>query len=221
MRINRIELLTNDIIQTKLFYTQALQLRIQHETNDSISFEIGTSVLTFRQDNFILNPVYHFAFNIPHNQLEEAITWMAGKAELLPVTSGSKTADFGHWNANAIYFLDNSGNILELIARHDLNNGSDAPFSSDSIQCISEIGIAVDNVSLFMDRGIKDYDLNIFSKQQPQEKFAALGDDNGLLIIAETDRNWFPTNIPARKFPTRIVLRNGNNEGDIQLAIHL
>ncbi|MVT12621.1 VOC family protein [Chitinophaga tropicalis] len=221
MRIKRIELLTNDIIQTKLFYTRTLQFSIQYETNNSISFKTGASILTFRQDNSILSPVYHFAFNIPHNQLEEAIIWMTGKAELLSVTSESKTADFSHWNANAVYFSDNSGNILELIARHDLDNGSDTPFSSDSIQCISEIGIAVDNVPLFMDCAIKDHGLNIFSKQQPQEKFAALGDDNGLLIIAETDRNWFPTSVPARKFPTGIVLGNGNNEEDIQLAIHL
>ena len=50
-------------------------------------------------------------------------------------------AQFENWNANAVYFYDNNGNILEFIARHDLQNNQFTPFNSESILNISEIGI--------------------------------------------------------------------------------
>jgi catechol-2,3-dioxygenase len=200
MKINEIKLATNDLNQTVSFYTQTLGLTTAKQTDKHVSLHAGTSILTFTQDNTCTTPIYHFAFNIPHNQLPDAIKWLEKRTPILPVTAESNIAEFSTWNANAIYFTDNNGNLLEFIARHDLNNNSNTPFSAASIQCISEIGIAVPNVPAYT----AQLNLNYFAKQPPQEKFAALGDDEGLLIIAEENRNWFPTNIPAGRFPLEI-----------------
>jgi catechol-2,3-dioxygenase len=206
MHIKEIVVSTNNISQTKSFYTNTLQFKLTHQTDTSISVTAGTSILTFQQDDLIVHPVYHIAFNIPHHQLQEAISWLSEKAVLLPVTENNIIADFSHWNANAIYFYDNNENLLEFIARHDLVNDTEVPFSATSIECISEIGITADDVPSYIDHLITTYQLPVFSKQPRQDKFTVLGDDHGLLIIVETGRNWFPTNMPAGRFPVKIVI---------------
>lgn len=201
MKIKEIKLATNDLSQTVSFYTQTLGLTILQQTDKDVRLIAGASILTFTQNSTTTKPIYHFAFNIPHNQLAEATDWLLGQnIPLLPVTPDTNIADFSNWNANAIYFHDNNGNLLEFIARHDLNNNSNTPFSAASIQCISEIGLAVPNVPAYT----AQLDVTFYTKQPPLEKFAALGDDEGLLIIAEEKRNWFPTNIPAEQFPLEV-----------------
>lgn len=201
MKIREIKLATNELNQTVSFYTQTLGFAIVQRTDHHVSFQAGTSILTFIADNSCTQPIYHFAFNIPHNQLSEGIDWLTKRVPLLPVTQETHIAGFKNWNANAVYFTDNNGNLLEFIARHDLNNSSHEVFSAASVQCISEIGIAVQCVPAYA----AGLDVGYFSKQPPQEKFAALGDDEGLLILAEENRNWFPTNIPAGRFPLEIA----------------
>jgi catechol-2,3-dioxygenase len=211
MRIKEILLASNDLMQTRSFYTQTLGFTISDQTDNRISFHAGDSILTFLQNNLETSPVYHFAFNIPHNQLAQAINWLTARVALIPVTEENIIADFRQWNANAVYFTDNNGNILEFIARYDLDNSSDIPFSAASVQCISEIGIAVADVPHYAEQLIEDYALNYFSKQPPQEKFVALGNDDGLLIIAELNRNWYPTDIPAGRFYMEIVIEHNNH----------
>jgi catechol 2,3-dioxygenase-like lactoylglutathione lyase family enzyme len=210
MKIKEIVLKTNDLSQTKLFYTQTLGFSILRQTDDSISFTAGNSLLSFQVNELVNQPVYHFAFNIPHNQLTEAITWLEERVTLLPVTDNSRIADFRQWNAEAVYFADNNGNILEFIARHDLNNSSNKTFSIAAVECISEMGIAVDHVGNYTEQLIRDHALLYFSKQAPLEKFAALGTDDGLLVIAEVKRAWYPTNISAEKFCTEILIEHDN-----------
>jgi catechol 2,3-dioxygenase-like lactoylglutathione lyase family enzyme len=206
MKLQEIKLSTNDINATASFYKEVLQLEPIFNVDYSISIEAGRSVLTFIQNDDIETPVYHFAFNIPQNQLEQAIEWAKGRVELLRLPENKVIADFENWNAKAIYFLDNNGNILEFIARYDLRNKSDQTFSTQAIECISEIGVATDQVSELADQLIAAYDLPVFAKQPRDEKFTALGDDEGLLILAEFGRNWFPTQIPADSFPMEIVI---------------
>lgn len=205
MKINEIVLVTNSITDTIAFYTEVLQLKVTGQTETGVSFGAGSTVLGFREDLVTPDPVYHFAFNIPHNQLAAAMAWLSVRVELLPVNAAGNIAEFSNWRADAVYFKDNNGNLLEFIARHDLDNAREVPFSAEDILCISEIGIAVDSVPAFLEEVVKAHGFDIYAKQAPMEKFAALGDDEGLLIVAETHRNWFPTSIPAGKFPVKVV----------------
>ncbi|MNL17020.1 hypothetical protein D3C87_1380890 [compost metagenome] len=88
---------------------------------NSLIIQVGSSVLKFIE-NPEFDSVYHFAFNIPENKLEEAIKWCADKIDLIMIENKRVIANFETWNANAIYFYDNNGNLLEFIARHDLDN---------------------------------------------------------------------------------------------------
>lgn len=206
MKINEIVLVTNSITDTIAFYTEVLQLEVTDQTETGVSFGAGSTVLSFREDLVTVGPVYHFAFNIPHNQLPAAMAWLSGRVELLPVSAESNIAEFSNWRAQAVYFKDNNGNLLEFIARHDLDNGRDVAFGPAAIECVSEIGIAVDSVPAFIEEVVKAHGFDIYAKQAPMEKFAALGDDHGLLIIAEAGRNWFPTAIAAGKYPVKVVV---------------
>lgn len=207
MEILEIELQTDDLAQTETFYSGILGLPIVSKGQKSISFRAGQSTLAFIQSNK-LHPKYHFAFNIPHNKLDQAITWIKPKLNLIQIDDRT-IANFESWNAKAIYFYDNNMNILEFIARFDLPNSTDKPFTISSIQSISEIGIVADHPIKFSEKLAADYDLYFFAKGTKSEKFVTLGNDNGLFIIVETNRKWYPTEQPAEKYYTRIKISTG------------
>jgi len=208
MDIQEIEILTDDLSETETFYSGMLGLSLTRKGQNSISFLAGQSILTFTK-SIKLNPKYHFAFNIPHNKLDEAIIWSKSKFNLLENADNGIVANFESWNAKSIYFYDNNKNILEFIARFDLHNSTDKTFDISSIQSISEIGIVVDSPMMLADKLVKEINLNFFEKGTKSEKFVALGNDNGLFVIVETNRNWYPTEEKAKKQYARIKILTG------------
>jgi catechol 2,3-dioxygenase-like lactoylglutathione lyase family enzyme len=201
--ILEIQLLTDSLEQTEKFYKEILGLPLMQKEQNSISFLAGSSILTFIKSAH-LNPVYHFAFNIPNNKLDEALRWVSTRLELLELEDKSYIAHFDTWNARAFYFYDYNGNILEFIARYDLDNKSNKVFDGSSIQSVSEIGIVTDDVmQLYNDLSVNQK-LVPFAKQEVLKNFAALGDDNGLLIISGNGRNWYPTKQKANKYFIKI-----------------
>jgi len=214
MDILEIELLTDNIEETSNFYSELLGFEKLHADKKTISFKTGQSVLTFKQSNN-LKPKYHFAFNIPNNKLDEAILWTSPKAKLLPTENGEVIADFTNINAKSIYFYDNNGNILEFIARFNLSNSSEEPFTISSIQSISEIGIVSDAPIKLSEKLKQENDLSFCTNCFRSEKFIALGNDNGLFIIVLTNRHWYPTEMPAEKHFTKIKFRSNNQTAEI------
>ena len=124
--------------------------------------------------------------------------------------SGKK--DFGSesWNSDSIYFLDSAGNILEFIARHALQNATEGNFSSLQILNVSEIGLPSENVIGLANELCTRLGLSVF-KQEPNETFTPVGDDNGLFILPIQNRIWMPdSGVPAREL---IVKVRGNANG--------
>ncbi len=214
MLIKEIKLLTNNLAETKFFYHQILGFPIIIEEKNFISFQAGFSLLTF-QETKEKNPVYHFAFNIPCNKIEEALHWLELKTEIIKADEETEIVDFKNWNAKAVYFLDNNGNILELIARSDLKNEDNKEFTSNSFISISEMAIVIDNVVKTATDLIQSLNISYFDKQKPAEEFAALGDDNGLLILSKAGRNWFLTDSPSQKHWQKIIIETEEREEEI------
>jgi catechol 2,3-dioxygenase-like lactoylglutathione lyase family enzyme len=205
MKILEIEIQTDNITETESFYSEILGLQLVNKNQNSISFKAGQSKLTFiKSDN--IKPKYHFAFNIPNNKLEEAILWAKSRLSLIENDENGIIANFESWNANAIYFYDNNNNIVEFIARFDLENSTEKPFDISVIESISEIGIVTDKPLDLAETLIESYNLVYFNKSTKSEKFAALGNDNGLFIIVETNRKWYPTEQKAKKYFSRIKI---------------
>ena len=175
-------------------------LELLGETPEHFTVRAGRGLLQF--DGFEgKGGAYHFAFNIPANKLAEAKAWLLERVELLE--EGGQNQFFSEsWNAEQVYFLDADGNILEFIARHELPHASSEPFGSEHILNVSEIGWVVPEVAATL-AAFKRLGLTPYRKAG--QKFAAVGDAYGLLIVAQTNRPWFPTKIKAGVAPLELT----------------
>lgn len=211
MKIKELHLLTNSLTETAQFYTEVLGATITEEKEEELSLLIGETLISFHTSSEE-NPVYHLAFDIPKNKLEEAWHWLKQRTTILPVSAETEFSDFQLWNAKSFYFYDNNENLLELICRHDLDNSVDQPFDGSSVLYVSEIGLVSEDVPFLAETLMNNYGLEVYAKQPAQDNFTALGDENGLLIIVNADRNWFPTEKKAKSFRTRIIFNTGTGE---------
>lgn len=215
MKILELEMLSGNITETEKYYKSVLGITPYSADKFSVSYRFGRSRLIFRQADG-QKPVYHFAIDVPNNRFNEAYRAIKSKTPLLPVSQGSDIADFTNWNARSFYFLDNNGNIVEIITRYANNDISDAPFTAKSFSCVSEIGLVAYNVPQLANRLKKQFGIPIFHRQPRGDKFTVSGDDEGLFIIAERGRDWYPTDIRAQSFRTRVLFYH---EGSINHII--
>jgi hypothetical protein len=217
-RILELELVTSAALSAmKEFYGTALGLPIAAE-GSRLVVTAGTSRLSFTRDPNAVDPFYHFAFNIPENQIVEARAWQLRRGPLLPIPDRLRdprfppdVVDYRHWNAHSIFFLDPGGNVVEYIARHDLRNASPRPFGPSAILCASEIGLIVDDVPATASRvrqatGFETY-------RGGSREFEAVGDEEGLLLVMKRGRilNFRPETQEkaARVYPTVVEIRSG------------
>lgn len=141
---------------------------------------------------------------------------MESRTEILEVIPPDKIADFHNWNAKSFYFYDNNGNILECIARFNLENKSEKPFDGASIVSISEIGFVAKDVSKFCDELVSKYGLPVFSMQPKLDKFIVLGTETGLFILAAEGKDWYPTTTKAKPFWSKVVFLNNGKKQEIE-----
>ncbi|MEO6695495.1 MAG: hypothetical protein ABIY50_11115 [Ignavibacteria bacterium] len=202
MDIKEIVLETHSIDKLINFYSDILELEVVREEN-AISIKAGLSDLKFINSGENENPFYHFAFDIPENQFKAAKLWISGKLDLITLNDQDEF-DFKNWNAHSVYFYDPAGNIVELIARHNLQNASDEKFTGNSILKISEMGLPVRDPSMFYEKLKQVLELPNFSGDM--KTFIAAGDEDGLFIIVNEGRNWFPDCQSAKIFPALIKI---------------
>lgn len=219
MKIKELSLQTSYLNTLQEFYSSILELPVRPIDKEKILIKIGYTNLVFTETT-TGEPFYHFAINIPANKIEEAKNWLSNKVKLLWIEDyKSDVADFVNWHAKSIYFYDPAGNILELIARFDLNNVTDDIFSSEQFLTISEAGLVFTDKEF--ERKIMElqnlYALSYFDKQSPLPKFRAMGDDEGLFIIVPEHRNWFPTDKPSAIFPMTVEFEVINRKYKIEL----
>ena len=214
MHLVSVRLQTRDVAAAADFYHQQLGLPLLKQTATEAHLQIGTSRLIFEQTTADPSPYYHFACNIPHNQLEAAQQWLQAFVPLLPVdTDGHYIVDFKNWNAHSIYFLDSVGNIVELIARHDLRNDSHLPFGSHQWLNVSEVGLVCADVGATAQMIAEQYGVPVFEKAGIFSDFGAMGTDEGLFILSKQGRYWFPTHhIESVAFPLTVVFRQQTKE---------
>jgi len=202
MKILHVELLASDLISIENFYGNKLQLETAHKDQQSITYVAGRSRLTFRLTQN-LRPVYHIAFEIPCNKLNEAIDWMKNRIDLIEFKK-EVVVDFENWNARSIYFYDDNQNILEFIVRYDNDIKNSETFDASGILNISEAGFVHEDVMQFAHKLTEAYGLRHYEKQPPGHNFCAMGNAEGLFVISGNERNWFPTDTKAIKYPVHV-----------------
>lgn len=204
MNIRKLELLTADLQAQRNYYSNILELPTEL-TPSGLLVRAGATELIFKQAPTGFVGAYHFAFNIPENQYDTGKKWITDRIPLLKDKTGREDFESQNWNSVSLYFSDAAGNVLEFIARHDLNNGIDDEFSSSHILNISEVGLPSENVIELANELCTRLGLSVF-RQEPNETFTPVGDDNGLFILPIKDRIWLPdSGVPARMLPVYVM----------------
>lgn len=213
MNISELFLLTNDLLAQRQFYVEVLHLPVVGDGGEHrLTVQAGSSRLTFTQAAAGWKGSYHFAFNVPSNQFGDAKTWLSRRVALLVDANGADEFAFTSWNAHGLYFSDPTGNVVELIARHDLPNSRHESFSERCILGVSEIGVVTDDVSTTVAEVQVELGVRVY-RGSVSDTFAAVGDENGLLIIVKRGRVWFPdTGITAEPFPLTVFLSGVGGE---------
>jgi len=209
MNITRLELLATDLRAQMDFYAHTLELPVTL-TSSGLEVKAGKTAVLFTQAPSDFDGAYHFAFNIPENQFPPAKEWITSRIPLLSDANGSDEFESKSWNSDSVYFKDAAGNVLELIARHNLKNTVDAEFDNQQILQVSEIGLPSEDVVGLANELCIRLNLKVFM-QEPNENFTPVGDDDGLFILPARDRIWKPdSGVPARLLPIRV---KGNANG--------
>lgn len=188
MNIKELKIFTQNVSKQADFYSKVLGFIVKNKSENAVSFKAGSSILTFIEKQGA--KPYHFAFNIPSNQEHEALSWVKSRVEILKDNT-NEIIDFASWNAKAIYFYDTDKNIVEFIARKNLDNASNQPFDQNSIIEISEIGVPTKNIKEIYNTvnaglGLEVYDGNF-------DVFCAIGNENGLFIcVNKNKKTWYP-----------------------------
>jgi len=81
MKILELEIFSSRLEQQYNFYAQVLGLNVIQRNRDSIIFQIGHSM--FRISYSENATPYHFAINIPANQVVEALDWLEQRVDIL------------------------------------------------------------------------------------------------------------------------------------------
>jgi hypothetical protein len=203
MDITYLELLTSDLPVQKDFYANVLELPVTLSPA-GLEVKAGKTDLLFTQAAPHFDGAYHFAFNIPENQFRSAKDWISSRVPLLRDENGKDQFESESWNSDPVYFKDPAGNVLEFIARHNLKNSVEGDFDSKQILQVSEIGLPSEDVLGLANELCTRLNLTVF-KQQPNETFTPVGDDNGLFILPIKDRIWIPNSgVPAKLLPVRV-----------------
>lgn len=188
MKIKELILFTQNLEAQIDFYANVLEFELIGQDDSGCSFKLGNSILSFLIGEN--TRPYHFALNICSNMEYEALNWLNDRVQILS-SNGNKLANFQSWNAKAIYFYDSDRNIVEFIARKNLNINSNESFSTESVLSISEIGIASNNLKKTYDAIAKIKPIDLYSGDL--ERFCALGNEEGMFIIADPSlKKWFP-----------------------------
>lgn len=205
MYIDKLSIYCGDLQKQQQFYTEVLGLKAVDKWEDSVTYLLGNSALRLEYSPDF-RP-YHFAINIPSNQISEALQWLRTRVVVLK-DGDREIQDFTSWNAKALYFYDVDYNIVEFIARRSLKNESKSGFSQTSLLEISEIGMPTEDIERVYNSVHSKCGLPIYSGDFGG--FCAIGDEHGLLICIDKNKKlWYPTNDPAYSADFRLSFKAG------------
>lgn len=210
MNIKHVTMYASNFGATKQFYLAKLQFPLLSEEADRFTMNVGETAVTFIKAHLNEKPFYHFAFDIPSNQFEEAKAWTKGKVTLSQ-EQGEDDVYFEGIDAKSIYFEDPAGNIVEFICRLSDAGHSAVPFTASSLQKVSEMSIVVKDklksVPAFHEVSIFERDHKEISAQGLT--FMGAREDASYLLFVNEGRTWFFSNKNAEVFPLEVLLADG------------
>ncbi|WP_299701948.1 hypothetical protein [uncultured Pontibacter sp.] len=205
MKIISLALQTSQPEKLKAFYTQTMGLPPLAEAENQFSVQAGFSTITFSTVPERAEGPYHFALNIPSNRIRAAAEWLQDRVAFLHAPGAtSPIVQHENWEAYALYFYDPDFNIVELIA-HKATPESHAPFGPEQLIGLAEVGLPVTDVAGFS-RELREQ-LELPRWKSATTLFEAIGNEEGMFIVVQEQRPWFPTQNLAMALPTRVEVQ--------------
>lgn len=210
MNIEHVTMYASNFEATKQFYENTLRFPFISITHDRFTFKAGQTTVTFVKAPLAVQPFYHFAFDMPANQFEEAKAWTKEKITLAR-EQGNDEVYFEGIDAKSIYFEDPAGNIVEFICRFTDAKASEQPFTAASLQKMSEMSIVVPNKldALHLLEGIAVFERDYQEVFADDLSFMGERKDATYLLFVNEGRTWFFSNKKSTTFPVDITLNNG------------
>ena len=199
MHLREIRLASARLGEQRMLYADAFGLPVAAE-GDVLAVGIGDARLVLAPGE---PSPQHFAIRIPSTAYADALAWLRERVELLTDEDGRPAFAFPDWNADSAYFADPDGNIVELIAHHDLPEPYAPPFGASSLLGVCEAGMPVEDVGAFLDELERRTGARRWSGNR--ETFAAAGTKSGSLIVVQRGRVWYPTEAAAATRPPLAV----------------
>lgn len=188
MRLTHIELPSSDVEACVAFFRDVLQLRATGHIVHAGWTDIAVVPATRISEGAV-----HLAFNVPHARFAAACEWIAGRALLLRDPLGEGRFHIGApWDAESVYFAGPHDAVFELIARKPLasNGAVSGAFHGSEIACVSEVGLPTDDVPALVRDLVVRFGIPPFGAIT--DVFAPMGSHDGLLIVVDQHRHWFP-----------------------------
>lgn len=200
----KVTLYTNKLDEVKGFYEYQLGFRIVEEDESSFMLAIGESQLVFRESE---RPAfYHFAFNIPGNQFTLAKGWAKSRVELNR-QEGMDEIYYANFDADAFYFQDPAGNIVEFLGRRNTDKMGD--FTVDSLLNISEVSITTPHVAE-VGKQIEEMEIPVRgNKGIDPGSLNFLGQGAAFIILVAPKRTWYFSKKKSEVHPLSIELTDG------------
>lgn len=213
-----VTLYTDKLKQLKGFYGNVLEFPISESSSTHFTMSIGTSTLTFQESE--QSTLYHFAINIPGNQFTLAKHW-ALKRVVLNREDAVDEVYYPRFDADAFYLEDPAGNVIELIARRNVDKWSD--FTVKSLLNLSEISITTPFVEEVGEQ-LQSIGIPISGHVdiEPNE-LNFLGSKDTYILLVPPHRRWYFSKRISKTSPLEIELVEGarlivSNEGKIEIV---
>ena len=187
MRILELTLPVADVPAVAAYFRDVLQLPVEDDR-----VRIGWSTLHLTAAHGAQAGGVHLAFNVPDNRFAAAQAWLRARAPLQQDGDGrTYFALESSWQSQSLYFTGPEELVLELIGRRRLPASSrEGGFHGSELTCLSEVGLPSTDVPATQAAVEACFGLQPLSAPSPQ--FAPMGDDEGLLILVDAARRWFP-----------------------------
>ena len=195
------------------FYRDVLELPVSTD-GGRVTVTIGSSCLVLeRGEQF--HGVHHLALGIAPADFELARSWLSQRVAPISV-DGSEVVDGPEgWDSKSLYFLGPEDIVLEYIARQAHGHLPASEGRAPRPLSLSEVGIGVPDVQEAVGDLHRVLGLPPFPPQG--SRFAPVGDHDGLIILVDQERVWFPTDAQqAAHGPVRVQLA-GTRPGQLSL----
>lgn len=208
MLIAEVAVGTIDVAAVADFHRDVLHLPILHVGETTVEVGVGAGVVRYEQRPPFAG-VHHLAFGLAPEDFDRAHAFLAERVEILPAAGSEVIEGPEGWHSRSVYFNGPDGLVLEYIG-HEAHRGRGASSPAPSLLGIAEVGIGVPHVSQVVQH-LLSLGLNPFPPQE--DVFAPVGDPNGMLILVQQARRWFPQRRHRAATDTVTITLDGTGAG--------